>query len=242
MRARRRPAATAYRVDVLDPAFASRVSPFARVTREERPAAAGGTVTVFRTPNPAVAVEVRHAPLRVALLVNGVETVVFNDRAALAYERADVLASTPPAADGGGEGKSADWSETFNGHVDARPNGPNALAFDVTFPGATRAYGLPERATSLNLRDTVAPAAAETAREDSDAGADRSEVALSELRLYNLDVFEYEHDRRSGCGELGLLAHASTGSRAERRRMARGAAAETSATWRRIPQPDQAWT
>ena len=225
-----------YRVpDVLDPAFASRVSPFARVTREERPAAAGGTVTVFRTPNPAVAVEVRHAPLRVALLVNGVETVVFNDRAALAYERADVLASTPPAADGGGEGKSADWSETFNGHVDARPNGPNALAFDVTFPGATRAYGLPERATSLNLRDTVAPAAAETAREDSDAGADRSEVALSEpYRLYNLDVFEYEHDSPFGLyGSIPvLLAHAPDrlDARNDDAAAAGGGGAKTSAT------------
>ena len=46
------------------------------------------------------------------------------------------------------------WSETFNSHTDSRPNGPMALAFDVAFPGAHHVYGIPERATSLSLRET----------------------------------------------------------------------------------------
>lgn len=46
---------------------------------------------------------------------------------------------------------------------------------DISFPGASRAYGLPEHADKLALRTT-------------------GEGGLDPYRLYNLDVFEYELD------------------------------------------------
>ncbi|CAH1961001.1 unnamed protein product [Acanthoscelides obtectus] len=65
------------------------------------------------------------------------------------------------------------WEENFKSHHDSKPKGPSGIAVDITFPGAMRAYGLPEHADKLPLRTT-------------NGG--------EPYRLYNLDVFEYEVD------------------------------------------------
>jgi alpha 1,3-glucosidase len=46
------------------------------------------------------------------------------------------------------------WSESFQSHHDTRPRGPSSIGIDVTLNGFAHVYGLPERATSLNLKDT----------------------------------------------------------------------------------------
>jgi hypothetical protein len=75
------------------------------------------------------------------------------------------------------------WEESFNGHADSKPRGPQAISLDLSFPGASHLYGLPERATALALR----PTAASSPLEKPAAGSAYSEP----YRLYNLDVFEY---------------------------------------------------
>lgn len=67
------------------------------------------------------------------------------------------------------------WEENFKSHHDSKPRGPEAIGMDISFPGAQRAYGIPEHADSLALR-TTGPG------------------GLDPYRLYNLDVFEYEVD------------------------------------------------
>ncbi len=53
-----------------------------------------------------------------------------------------------------------------------------SVGFDVTFPGSSHLYGIPEHASALALKTT-----------------DGSSGGYSEpFRLYNLDVFEYELD------------------------------------------------
>ena len=47
------------------------------------------------------------------------------------------------------------WEETFKSHTDSKPRGPEAIAFDLTFPGFNHVYGIPEHATSLSLKPTV---------------------------------------------------------------------------------------
>lgn len=47
------------------------------------------------------------------------------------------------------------WEETFNGHTDSKPKGPEALSLDLVFPGFDHVYGLPERATALSLQPTT---------------------------------------------------------------------------------------
>ncbi|XP_022900640.2 neutral alpha-glucosidase AB [Onthophagus taurus] len=67
------------------------------------------------------------------------------------------------------------WEENFKSHQDSKPRGPEAVGVDITFPGALRAYGIPEHADKFALRTT-------------------GKGGLEPYRLYNLDVFEYELD------------------------------------------------
>ena len=79
------------------------------------------------------------------------------------------------------------------------PYGPQAVGFDLSFPGAAFVAGLPERATGLALKPTMA--------------AD-GETPLSEpYRLYNLDVFEYEAESPFGLyGSIPMvMAHGAGG-------------------------------
>uniref|UniRef100_U5EKN8 Glucosidase II subunit alpha n=1 Tax=Corethrella appendiculata TaxID=1370023 RepID=U5EKN8_9DIPT len=69
------------------------------------------------------------------------------------------------------------WEENFKSHHDSKPNGPEALSLDFTFPYADVLFGIPEHADSFILKHTVGG--------NSDP-----------YRLYNLDVFEYELDSR----------------------------------------------
>lgn len=79
------------------------------------------------------------------------------------------------------EDDKGSWEETFNGHKDSKPKGPQAITLDISFPGALHAYGIPEHATSLSLKPTV--------------GAN---ITSEPYRLYNLDVFEYLEDSPFG--------------------------------------------
>lgn len=200
-----------YRVpDVLVDDLDRRRSKFTAATpvaSDDHPSAT--RATIFSTPDPDVVVEVRHAPLRIALLRGGVETIVFNARGLFAFERlGEAAARASPSDDADADPATApeppSFRETFNGHEDTRPHGPTAVAFDVAFPRAEHVYGIPERATSLSLRPT------------REGGEDGNEyVTLSEpYRMYNLDVFEYEHDSPFGLyGSIPvMLAHAGGGN------------------------------
>ncbi|KAG9457079.1 hypothetical protein H6P81_001587 [Aristolochia fimbriata] len=94
----------------------------------------------------------------------------------------------------GEDGKGEDWEERFRSHTDTRPYGPQSISFDVSFYGADFVYGIPEHAsTSLALKPTRGP------------GVEFSEP----YRLFNLDVFEYEHESPFGIyGSIPfMLAH-----------------------------------
>ncbi|XP_077522330.1 glucosidase 2 subunit alpha isoform X3 [Amblyomma americanum] len=66
------------------------------------------------------------------------------------------------------------WEETFKGHKDSKKHGPMSVGMDFTFEGFDHVYGLPEHADSFALRSTVGTS--------------------DPVRMYNLDVFEYEVD------------------------------------------------
>jgi hypothetical protein len=93
------------------------------------------------------------------------------------------------------------WEETFNGHSDSKPRGPQAISLDLSFPGSRHLYGLPSRATALALR----PTALSSPIDKPPAGSLYSEP----YRLYNLDVFEYLDDSPFGLyGSIPyLVAH-----------------------------------
>lgn len=70
------------------------------------------------------------------------------------------------------------WEEKFGDHTDSKPHGPMSVGLELTFPASNHLFGLPEHASSTQLKTT--------------AGGDH--YYTEPYRLYNLDVFEYELD------------------------------------------------
>ena len=145
---------------------------------------------------------------------------IFNARGEFAFET-------------GGEGSSEDWAETFNGHTDTRKNGPTAVAFDLTFPSASDAYGLPERATSLSLKSTRTYESGKGWFGRASVDSSVNETTLGEpYRLYNLDVFEYLDDSAFGLVRIDSDAHRARGrATANRRRLALTFTTRARCTW-----------
>lgn len=70
------------------------------------------------------------------------------------------------------------WEESFGSHTDSKPNGPMSVGMDIAFPRSNHIFGLPEHASSTELKTTLGEGAHYT----------------DPYRLYSLDVFEYELD------------------------------------------------
>eukprot|EP00842_Homolaphlyctis_polyrhiza_P006207 jgi/Hompol1/6588/HPOL_000454-RA len=70
------------------------------------------------------------------------------------------------------------WEEDFAAKTDSKPRGPSSFGLDISFPGSSNGYGLPEHASGFSLKTTRGKDAEYT----------------DPYRLYNLDVFEYELD------------------------------------------------
>jgi len=89
------------------------------------------------------------------------------------------------------------WEEKFRTHTDSRPSGPQSISFDVSFYDSSFVYGIPEHATSFALKPTKGP------------GVEESEP----YRLFNLDVFEYDHESPFGLyGSIPfMVSHGKSG-------------------------------
>lgn len=115
----------------------------------------------------ATLVMLSYHPFRLSFSVGSEPALEMNSRNMFGFEHRRVKQDNDP---------NGWWEETFNGHTDSKPKGPEAISLDMVFPGAVHVYGIPERATDLALKPTV-----------GQNGAHLSEP----YRLYNLDVFEY---------------------------------------------------
>ena len=86
------------------------------------------------------------------------------------------------------------WEEEFQKHVDSKPFGPMSVGADIIFPQSKHLFGLPEHASSTQLKTTHGDGAHYT----------------DPYRLYNLDVFEYELDETMALyGEVPLIVSQS---------------------------------
>jgi alpha 1,3-glucosidase len=72
------------------------------------------------------------------------------------------------------------WTEKFSSHTDSKPHGPMSVGMEIVFPRSSHLFGLPEHASSAQLKTT--------------AGSEGHHYYKEPYRLYNLDVFEYELD------------------------------------------------
>ncbi|KAJ9118822.1 hypothetical protein QFC24_006021 [Naganishia onofrii] len=85
------------------------------------------------------------------------------------------------------------WEERFSKWTDSKPKGPEAFSVDISFPGVEHIFGLAEHASPLSLPSTD--------------GGRYSEP----YRLWNVDIFEYEHDSTMALYGAIPLVHAQNG-------------------------------
>ncbi|KAJ5665250.1 Glucosidase 2 subunit alpha [Penicillium maclennaniae] len=133
-----------------------------------------GFTNVLYGPNDKFQAIIRHAPFEVDFQRDGETHVQVNHQGLLNLEH------WRPKVEGkegeSDEDESTWWEETFGGNTDSKPRGPESVGLDITFPGYTHVFGIPEHADSLSLRETR-------------GGAGNHE---NPYRMYNSDVFEYE--------------------------------------------------
>lgn len=67
--------------------------------------------------------------------------------------------------------------------ADVARTGPESLSLDITFPGYSHVFGIPQHASPFSLKPTRGSDSTPT-----------SEAYRDPYRLFNTDVFEYEHD------------------------------------------------
>lgn len=149
------------------------------------------TTIVTYGPDSSFSAIITHNPWSIEFQRGGETHVVLNDRGLLNVEhwrsQTDKPASDGSKAKEDGEetteaektkvDESTWWDEEFGGSTDSKPRGPESIALDISFPGYSHVYGIPEHADSMSLKPTRG------------GGEGRH---TDPYRLYNSDVFEYE--------------------------------------------------
>ena len=132
---------------------------------------------------------ITYAPFGVEFSINGRTQVVLNERGFFNFEQWRPKVDKPTTDEGKDnetkdelttpqEDDSTWWEETFGGNTDTKPKGPESISMDITFPGFSHVYGLPEHAGPLSLKQT----------RGGEGNYDQP------YRFWNADVFEYELD------------------------------------------------
>lgn len=166
-----------------------RMEPFVKAPAETpTPAAeesAGGEVAATAEASPVAAAD---DPLENVLGDDDDDDLSTEERAAEdTYQAtAGAGAPSPPLIDD--TGCDGCGSVMFKSHADPQPRGAQAVAADIFFPGATSLHGLPGRTLPLSLPVSVSPSLV----------APNVSAVTEPVRLYNLDVFEYELDKPLG--------------------------------------------
>lgn len=89
-------------------------------------------------------------PFKIDFYQNEVLSLTVNGKGLMRFEH---LRTKPETLDPAEDVDS--WEETFNGFVDSKPNGPEAVALDFTFPESEVLFGIPEHADTFSLKVTV---------------------------------------------------------------------------------------
>ncbi|GEQ67534.1 hypothetical protein JCM33374_g1199 [Metschnikowia sp. JCM 33374] len=138
--------------------------------------------------------EVQYSPIRIAVLKDGQQQVVINEKNFLNIEHFRTESENSAHINRQLESDFDMFHDSFGDSKNDRlPLGPEAVAVDVELVGFSHAYGIPEHADSLNLKDTT----------DTNWP----------YRLFNVDIFEYETDSRMPMyGSIPLLVGVKPGS------------------------------
>jgi alpha 1,3-glucosidase len=101
---------------------------------------------------------IRHSPFNVEFQRDGQTHVQFNHKGYLNMEhwrpKVEAAEGEGEQESGSKEDESTWWEETFGGNTDSKPKGPESVGLDITFPGYSHVFGIPEHADSLSLKET----------------------------------------------------------------------------------------
>lgn len=111
-----------------------------------------GYTKVLYGPGSTFQAVIRHAPFDVEFQRDGETHVQFNKKGYLNFEH--WRPKVDPAEGDNKEDESTWWEETFGGSTDSKPRGPESVGMDISFPGYSHVFGIPEHADSLSLRET----------------------------------------------------------------------------------------
>lgn len=125
------------------------------------------SITVWSKLNKAV---IRLKPFQLEFFLDGVKVVSANSNGLMKFEELRKKPDTPDPNE-----EEGTWEEEFNGGIDSKPNGPELVALDFTFPESDVLFGIPEHADDFALKVT----------KDKEP-----------YRLYTLDVPGYPIDNR----------------------------------------------
>lgn len=142
-------------------------------------------------PDEQLAVELTYSPVKLTVSKNGVAQVVVNERGFFNVEHYRTKDENAKHL----LPHESDFDMFADSFADCKddllPFGPEAIAADISLPGYTHVYGIPEHADSFSLKDTTGD-------------------AKWPYRLYNVDIFEYETDSRMPMyGTIPLLVGVS---------------------------------
>jgi alpha 1,3-glucosidase len=122
------------------------------------PESKDGYTTVLYGPNNAYQAVIRHSPFSVDFQRDGQTHIQFNHQGYMNMEHWRPKVDAPSEGEqdvlGSQEDESTWWEETFGGNTDSKPRGPESVGLDISFPGYTHVFGIPEHADSLSLRET----------------------------------------------------------------------------------------
>lgn len=111
-----------------------------------------GFTKILYGPSDSYQAVIRHAPFEVEFQRDGQTHVQVNHQGLLNVEH---WRPKVEGTEGDSEGdESTWWEESFGGNTDSKPRGPESVGLDVTFPGYSHVFGIPEHADSLSLRET----------------------------------------------------------------------------------------
>lgn len=117
------------------------------------PESGAGLSKVLYGPDHKFQAVVHHKPFNVEFQRDGQTHVQLNNKGYLNVEHWRPKVDNPEGSDQQ-EDHDDSWEETFGGNTDSKPRGPESVGLDVSFPGYSHVFGIPEHADSLSLRET----------------------------------------------------------------------------------------
>ena len=112
-----------------------------------------GVTKVLYGPENGYQAVIHHAPFDIQFQRDGETHVQFNNKGYLNMEHWRPKVDRPD--DDPEKGKEDTWwEESFGGNTDSKPRGPESVGLDISFPGYSHVFGIPEHSDSLSLRET----------------------------------------------------------------------------------------